>query len=55
VIRLSIGQGNRLATRWSWLRFPPRLILGWMTVYGRANHLNSSPIHPVQLSSSAGR
>jgi len=29
---------------------PPRLILGWVTVFGRANHLGISPSHPGQLS-----
>jgi len=29
---------------------PPRLILGWVTVFGRANHLSISPSHAGQLS-----
>ena len=29
---------------------PPRLVLGWVTVFGRANHLRISPRHPGQLS-----
>jgi len=29
---------------------PTRLILGWVTVFGRANHLSISPSHPGQLS-----
>ena len=31
-------------------RPPPRLILGWVTVFGRAYHLSISPSHPSQLS-----
>jgi len=31
----------------SWL---PQSILGWVTVFGRANHLGVSPSHPGQLS-----
>jgi len=36
---------------------PPLLILGWVTVFGRANHLSISPSHPGELSllPSAGR
>jgi len=36
---------------------PPRLVPGWVTVFGRANHLSISPSHPGQLSllPSAGR
>ena len=36
---------------------PPRLILGWVTVFGWANHVCTLPSHPGQLSllSSAGR
>jgi len=34
-----------------------RLVLGWVIVFGRANHLGISPSHPGQLSPlpSAGR
>jgi len=47
-----IGVG--LATRWSQVRSPA---LGWVTVFGRADHLSVSPSHPHQLSllPSAGR
>ena len=36
---------------------PPQLVLRWMTVFGRANHLEISPNHPCQLSllTSVGR
>jgi len=36
---------------------PLRLILGWVTIFGRTNHLGISPSHSGQLSllSSAGR
>jgi len=36
---------------------PPWLVLGWVIVFGRANHLSISPYHPGQLSllPSAGR
>ena len=36
---------------------PPQLVLGWVTVFGRANHLSISPNHHGQLSllPSAGR
>jgi len=43
----------------SWVRFKvaARLVLRWVTVFGRANHLSIAPSHPGQLSllSSAGR
>ena len=29
---------------------PPRLVLGWVTVFGRAYHLSISPSHPGQFS-----
>jgi len=29
---------------------PRRLLLGWVTVFGRANHSGISPSHPAQLS-----
>jgi len=29
---------------------PPRLVLGWVTVFGQANHLGISPSHVGQLS-----
>jgi len=29
---------------------PPRLTLGWVTVFGRANHLSISPVLPGELS-----
>jgi len=30
---------------------PPRLILGWMTVFGRENHLSISPSHQANSAS----
>jgi len=29
---------------------PPRLVLGWVTVFGRANHLGIPPSYPGKLS-----
>jgi len=26
---------------------PPRLVLGWVTLFGRANHRSISPSHPM--------
>jgi len=55
---VATGYGTGLATRWSRVQFPTAgLILGWVTVFGRVNHLSISPSHPDQLSllPSAGR
>ena len=37
--------GDRGFSSW-----PPRQILGWVTVFGRAYHLSVLPSHPRQLS-----
>jgi len=56
----SLVHGYGLETRLDGREFnsrPPRLIMGWVTVFGRANHLSISPSHPGRLSllPSAGR
>jgi len=38
------GDGRELDPR------PPRLVLGWVTVFRRANHVGISPSHPDELS-----
>jgi len=38
--------GSRLDAR----EFDSRLVIGWVTIFGQANHLSISPSHPGQLS-----
>jgi len=53
VARQSSGYGNGLATIKSRVRFPAagaNTRLGWVTVFGQANHLSISLSHSSQLS-----